>query len=450
MREILRRVSLGLDAEAVARRVDVMVAGLGGAIRVRQDAGARVEPETATVGTVGASLDGEAGDGWGSLGLLARLGFRPRHCVWELTLACELRCAHCCSTAGRSRPGELSTQEALQVARQIADAGCAGVALSGGEPTLRADWDLIAEALAELGVRVGLATNGWSWSTDHTRRAVDAGLHGVTFSLDGLEDAHDTLRRAPGSFARVLAAIDDCVARGLSVGVNTQISQFNKRTLDKVRDLLADHGVSSWRIGVANPVGAMSERRYLAIPDRDLLWLVPEIADMKRSSSPSPQIHPTDNLGYYGIHETVLRDQGSMISFWLGCRAGCQVVGIRSNGDVTGCLSLPSHGRVAGAYVEGNLRRGSLREIWARRNAFARTRSFDVSKLKGFCGSCRFGDICRGGCPQAALSRTGSLYDNPLCFYRQAVEHRRWDLIADGDVDRAAAVRRGQASRRAR
>ena len=64
-------------------------------------------------------------------------GFRPRNCVWELTLACNLRCVHCGSRAGHVRPRELSTAECLDVVHQLAGLGTELVTLSGGEPTLR-------------------------------------------------------------------------------------------------------------------------------------------------------------------------------------------------------------------------------------------------------------------------------------------------------------------------
>jgi MoaA/NifB/PqqE/SkfB family radical SAM enzyme len=41
--------------------------------------------------------------------------------VWELTLRCDLACDHCGSRAGKARPDELSTDEALDVVRQLAD-----------------------------------------------------------------------------------------------------------------------------------------------------------------------------------------------------------------------------------------------------------------------------------------------------------------------------------------
>ncbi|MGZ5971002.1 MAG: hypothetical protein ACXWP4_25205, partial [Polyangiales bacterium] len=40
---------------------------------------------------------------------------RPIYAVWELTLACDLACRHCGSRAGRARPDELSTEEALDL-----------------------------------------------------------------------------------------------------------------------------------------------------------------------------------------------------------------------------------------------------------------------------------------------------------------------------------------------
>jgi MoaA/NifB/PqqE/SkfB family radical SAM enzyme len=48
------------------------------------------------------------------------LGSVPVHVVWEITLACNLKCQHCGSRAGRPRPGELTTAECLDVVEQLA------------------------------------------------------------------------------------------------------------------------------------------------------------------------------------------------------------------------------------------------------------------------------------------------------------------------------------------
>ena len=48
--------------------------------------------------------------------------FVPVHVVWEITLACDLKCLHCGSRAGRRRPDELSTAECLDVVEHLQQA----------------------------------------------------------------------------------------------------------------------------------------------------------------------------------------------------------------------------------------------------------------------------------------------------------------------------------------
>src|SRR2546421_10403449 len=62
---------------------------------------------------------------------------RPVHVVWELTLACNLKCVHCGSRAGTRRPGELTTEECLDLVAQLAELGTREVTLIGGEAFLR-------------------------------------------------------------------------------------------------------------------------------------------------------------------------------------------------------------------------------------------------------------------------------------------------------------------------
>lgn len=59
--------------------------------------------------------------------------WRPVYAVWEITLQCDLACRHCGSRAGQSRPDELSTAEALDLVRQMAELEVKEVAIIGGE-----------------------------------------------------------------------------------------------------------------------------------------------------------------------------------------------------------------------------------------------------------------------------------------------------------------------------
>ncbi len=91
---------------------------------------------------------------------LEALGFVPAVAVWETTLACNLRCLHCGSRAGRPRQRELDTGESLGLIRDLAGLGCRWICLSGGEPLLRPDWPRLVEEIARCGMIPSMITNG--------------------------------------------------------------------------------------------------------------------------------------------------------------------------------------------------------------------------------------------------------------------------------------------------
>lgn len=360
--------------------------------------------------------------------LLEGLGFVPRVCVWELTLTCNLSCLHCGSYAGPPREDELTFEECMSVADQLAALGCEKVTLGGGEPTLRARWSEIARRLTDHGVRVNMVTNGWLWSEEVLQKAKAGGLTNIAFSLDGFEEPHDTVRRT-GSFQRVLDAMRMCRAGGMPISAVTHVNKLNYRSLPAFRDLLSELGVGSWQIQLGNPMGAMAEHPELVIEPEALLWFVPQIAKLRGDDVARPVVCPGDNIGYYGSCERALRDQGARVAWWIGCRAGCGVVGIESNGNIKGCLSLPSARHSEDLFHEGNLREASLAELWEAPDAFSYNRGFTVEQLGGFCAVCRYGDICRGGCSWTAFCHTRNRFEQIYCLYRQAVIHRRFDLL---------------------
>lgn len=352
---------------------------------------------------------------------LQRLGYYPRNVVWELTLACNLRCRHCGSRAGTPRDDELNYEQLCDLADQLVALGTERVTLSGGEPTLSPHWHRIGKRLTDNGVRVNIISNGQTWDAEHTRLAKEAGLESAAFSLDGLEAVHDHIRRK-GNFQRVLHAFDACREGGLATAAVTMVNRLNLADLTALRDLLNAHGVVSWQVQIGNPAGNMADNRNLVIEPKDLLDIVPEVARLRKEGKP-PRIYAADNLGYYGEHEKTIRDQGARIYFWVGCRAGLQVLGIESNGNIKGCLSLPSAKNDVFDFIEGNVRERTLADIWTDEDAFAYNRKFTVEQLTGFCRTCRYNDICRGGCSWTAFSHTGSRYENPFCYYRVAVEN---------------------------
>ena len=100
----------------------------------------------------------------------------PIHVVWEITLACNLKCMHCGSRAGKARPGELSTEECMDVVRQLARLRVREVTIIGGEAFLRRDWLDIIRAISSHGIHPSMQSGGLALNEERIRGAKEAGL----------------------------------------------------------------------------------------------------------------------------------------------------------------------------------------------------------------------------------------------------------------------------------
>ena len=339
------------------------------------------------------------------------LGYVPKSCTWELTLACNLRCGHCGSRAGTPRPSELERPRLLEIAHELADLGCRTLTLSGGEPTLSKHWEAVGAAASGRGIAVNMITNAARADRELVRRAKDAGLVSIAASLDGLEDTHDRHRGLPGSFKRVMALIEDCQAVGLPVGVITTLQKRNVRELDQLEALLAGK-IYVWQLQLGAAMGNLLDHRDEQLEPKDLLHVVPALAALVTRSAINVRI--ANNVGYYGPHEATLRRHRSTpVECWVGCYAGCRHIGIQSDGSVKGCLSLQATQK-----TEGSLAEQGLADIWHREGAFAYNRNFSTDDLSGFCRTCEHASICRGGCFSMRTCEGGS--ENPFCYHRVA------------------------------
>jgi radical SAM protein with 4Fe4S-binding SPASM domain len=340
---------------------------------------------------------------------------KPEFAFFEITEACNLRCRHCEADAGRRDPEELSTDEAMDVARQLAAAGCRQVNLTGGEPLVRRDWPAIARGFADLGVEVTIATNGTRIDEPLIARMLDSGVKNAAVSLDGDRESHDALRTSPkggSAFDRAVRGLALLVASPLRTAAVTVIHKRNAEALERIHALVVGLGVEIWQVQLALPLGRLAARREdYVITAEEIRPLEDRLAALVDKGG--VRVMVGDNLGYYGPREPKLRGAASgREAFFTGCSAGLRVVGIRSNGDVKGCPSHPA------ALAVGNLRKEQFAAIWGDASRFAHNTAFQEEDLAGGCRGCAFGRICRAGCTTMAYALTGTIYDNPLCGQR--------------------------------
>jgi radical SAM protein with 4Fe4S-binding SPASM domain len=333
--------------------------------------------------------------------------------IWEITMACNMRCNHCGSSCAEPLPGELNTEEALQLCDELVDLGLKQLTLSGGEPFCRKEWHLIAKRLSSRKVVVNAISNGWLVDDQLLDTALEVGLVNIGISLDGTEPVHDFIRRS-GAFAKVLNALKIMQRRSFPSAVVTTVMKQNIELLPQIYQILEDNGVELWQLQVGLPMGNLHKEDVI-LPEQ--LTILVDFAQ-KFSGNGNLKIYFADSIGYCTkpiaeLSSSVFGESAS----WGGCQAGKLSLGILHNGDILGCTSIRNR-----KFIEGNVRQMSLREIWTHPNAFSWNRDLSRNNLAGFCKVCHYGEHCKGGCNNLKLTMTGDFSDNPYCTYRLNIE----------------------------
>lgn len=137
-----------------------------------------------------------------------------------LTNKCNLRCPHCYMYSGTENRDELSTEEILKLLEEYKTIANGKIlTLSGGEPSVHADFDLIVKEASNLGLQVKLLTNG-TLMNDKRIKSLACYLSSVQISIDGYSEESNAIIRGAGHFEKSLKAVD----RLLDYGIETSIA----------------------------------------------------------------------------------------------------------------------------------------------------------------------------------------------------------------------------------
>jgi cyclic pyranopterin phosphate synthase len=151
----------------------------------------------------------------------------------SVTDRCNFRCVYCMPKEVFGRDYEflgrselLTFEEIERVARVFVALGIEKIRITGGEPLIRRDLDVLVGLLSALGdVDLTLTTNGALLSR-HAEGLAAAGLSRVTVSLDSLDDdVFKAMNDVDYPVQRVLDGIDAAAQAGLPVKVNVVVKR---------------------------------------------------------------------------------------------------------------------------------------------------------------------------------------------------------------------------------
>jgi radical SAM protein with 4Fe4S-binding SPASM domain len=351
--------------------------------------------------------------------------YAPFLVVWDFTHKCNLNCKHCYSNSGAVLEEELSTDEALGVVDQLADAGVTALAFSGGEPLSRKDFFTVAEKAVKRGLYISVATNGTLLTRENVKRLKQTGIHYVEISVDGATaGTHDAFRGVPGAFDKAIAGLKTCVEQDLCVCIASTATKSNLSEFPAIIDLAEEVGAERFTYFNFIPTGR-GKAHYdqdLAPEERETLmkYLLNRMSKGCKTTilTTAPQLARValqcqGSAGTGEVMMSMAHMQTAKVSkkavpladFIGGCGAGRLYCSLSPQGDVHPCVFLPMN--------VGNLKREKFSDVWLNSGLFNELR--DRDNLKGACGRCSYKFTC-GGCRARANAYYEDIqYSDPGC-----------------------------------
>ena len=278
-----------------------------------------------------------------------------RYLELQITNKCNLRCRHCYIVNGGT--DELSVKQIKETLKEFEQMQGLRVLITGGEPLLHSKFEEVNEMMPQFSVRKVLFTNGLLLE----ERIKKLNVEEIQVSIDGLEDAHDSLR-GKGTFKAAMKAVNLSLDYGFHVSIATMVHPGNLDDFEEMERLFKDMGIREWTVDVPCITGRLKENREFQIrPEEGGKYL---------------------RYGYGGgIHTSA-----------SGFACGLHLMAVMADGKVAKCTFYSDN--PAGRVEEG------LRTCWQR------IKPIRLDELE--C-DCEYIESCRGGCRYRA-----QLFGNPL------------------------------------
>lgn len=308
----------------------------------------------------------------------------------ELTSACNNRCAGCSNVFAQASfpvPPLTSGQWIAMIEQMVSHVRC--FKLTGGEPTLYPEFEMVAGCINDLGIPFTLITNG-RWRTPDRLLALFRSMDAVALlvSLHGPDaPSHEAFSGVLGSFVETVANIRRAAKADLCVSTSTVLTRHNWNRIEEMvafsQSLGAANVVFNRYIGPSFPVLEATPMQVGQAVQR--IGELIDLGEPVRWGTPVPFCSVSHATG--------------------GCLAGEAFATVDPWGNLRPCNHAP--------YVTGSLLTHTIEDVWhsPRMEAW---RTLVPAECKG----CAAYENCHGGCRAEAMLRPALSYSLPRSPYQ--------------------------------
>lgn len=270
----------------------------------------------------------------------------PLYIAWQVTNECDLACLHCIEESGPGKAfrDELTQEQIFRFLEQVTAEQVPYVSLSGGEPTLHPLFLRMVAYLCEHSTQLKIETNAHSLDAEKCAQLRDLGVKAVQVSLDGASRLTFNRMRVRGDFDRAMEGIAHLRAAGVPIEINYSPTLFNTHEVGQAVDLAYELGAVSFYSGRTMYTGNAVKTWHKLAPTEEQYQRFFEVLHAK-------------TLEYRGRMRVYFHEMGLLEELRYRLHHPAALFIVLPNGLVKLINALP--------FVCGDLRRQSLREIWA-------------------------------------------------------------------------------------
>jgi len=326
--------------------------------------------------------------------------YRPYTLIAELTYRCPLRCPYCSNPLDYGRQGnEIDTDTWLRVFDEAEALGVVQLNLSGGEPLLRDDLELLIASASNLDLYTNLITSGIPLTFERLSRLKVLGLNNVQVSIQSTRPTgSDRIAGAP-SFHRKLETMRWVRSLELPLTVNVVLHRDNIAEMEELIGLA--ERMSADRLELANV-------QYLGWALQNRTALLPTLEQIERARA----IAASAKARLRGTMEVVFVTPDYYSVYPKSCMDGWgrRFIVVNPEG-----LALPCHlAHTLPGLRFDNVRHCHLSDIWHHSSGFNQFRG--EGWLPDPCRACDRRTIDFGGCRCQAFHLTGNTgVTDPAC-----------------------------------
>jgi PqqA peptide cyclase len=324
----------------------------------------------------------------------------PLWLLFELTYRCPLHCVFCYNPTDFSRTGaELDTNDWLRVLREARALGSVQLGLSGGEPLVRDDLEIIVAEAHTLGFYTNLITSGVGLNESRIQALKASGLDHIQLSFQDSTRAMNDFLSSTRTFelkSKVAALIKK---HDYPMVLNVVLHRLNIDHVEQILTMAEEFGADYVELANTQYYGWAQLNRDRLLPSREQLRRAEEVTQRFREK-------PGQRMRIFFVVPDYFERRPKP------CMNGLGSIFLTITPDGT---ALPCHAaRMLPGIEFPNVRTASVETVWYHSDGFNHFRG--DSWMKEPCRSCPEKHKDFGGCRCQAYMLTGDAANaDPVC-----------------------------------